>query len=352
MKRKKVKIIFWGLFFASVLALGLFLILQKKSGFAIMNQKAEPSGQKAIVLVSANAGPKSPLSGLVCENANRRPFAVMLSADQEARPLSGISQADLVFEMPVVEGGVTRLMAVFVCESPSVIGSVRSARHDFIPLAAGLDAIYAHWGGSHFALDRLKAGIIDNLDALPNPSNVFYRQSGIPMPHNGFTSMPRLVNTAKKLGYRTEGKFSGYQYLLESEVLSQTPTAKILRVDYPGEFRVSYEYIPEKDSYLRYRGGLKEIDKNNRQQVEVKNVVIMRAKSRWLENQYNEVEVEGEGKTEFYINGEFYKGIWKKDKKNIGSKLFFYDEKGQEVKFAPGQIWVEIISPETMVSWE
>ena len=70
---------------------------------------------------------KSLLNGIECENANRRPFAVMLAGDLEAWPLSGIAKADLVIEMPVVTGGITRYLAIYVCNNPTEIGSIRSA---------------------------------------------------------------------------------------------------------------------------------------------------------------------------------------------------------------------------------
>ena len=103
----------------------------------------------------AQPGPKSSVSGLECANADRRPLAVMMAGDPETRPLAGIGQADIVFEMPVTPDGITRFMAVFQCEDPKEIGSIRSAREDFIPLAAGLGAIYAHWGGEKEALEKL-----------------------------------------------------------------------------------------------------------------------------------------------------------------------------------------------------
>src|SRR3990167_1280909 len=92
-----------------------------------------------------------PLTGQKCENYNRRPLAVMLAVDSVARPLSSIYVADVVVEMPVVKDSINRFMGIYVCNKPEEIGSVRSARHDFIPLAAGFDAIYSHWGGSNFS---------------------------------------------------------------------------------------------------------------------------------------------------------------------------------------------------------
>jgi len=349
--KKQYRVVILKAVLIAAFILGLFLIWEKKSVFKIAPEQTN-SGNKEEKIAQEPSGPKSPISGVVCENGERRPLAVMLGGDTVARPLSGIGQADLVFEMQVIEGSITRLMAVFVCASPGQIGAVRSARHDFIPLALGLDAIYAHWGGSYFALDKLKTGIADNIDALPNPFSAFYRQSGIVAPHNGFTSISRLLGAAGKLNYRIAGEFAGYPHLNETEVSAGGQEKKILRINYAPPFNIGYEYSPEKNSYLRYRGGTKEIDKNTGGQVEVKNVVIMRAISQPLDGQYNDVQVEGEGKAEYYLNGQARNGAWKKDKSDTSSKLYFYDEKGQEIKFVPGSIWIQIADPEIRVTWE
>lgn len=352
MRRKKVKYIISGVVLILALGSGLFLVLQKKANFETnpvdIKNEAQINGESE----TESSGPLSPISGIPCENGERRPFAVMLSGDAITRPLSGIGQADLVFEMTVVENSITRLMAVYVCSSPSQIGSVRSARQDFIPLADGLDAIYAHWGGSHFALDKLKTGIIDNMDALPNPYNIFYRQSGIEAPHNGFTSMTRLSNGAQKLGYRTSSEFTGYLHLSDQEIFSHGKESKILTIDYAGPYKVAYHYDPETNSYWRWRGNEKEIDKNTKTQVSAKNVLIMRALSHVLEGQYNEVQVEGQGQAEYYLNGQASNGTWKKNAKDPKSKLTFYDVKGNEIKFVPGSIWVEIVDPGLVVKYE
>lgn len=292
----------------------------------------------------------SPISGLVCDNYSRRPMAVMLAGDNVARPLSGLAEADLVFEMPVITGEITRLMAIFVCGQPKEIGSLRSARHDFITLALAFDAIYVHWGGSHFAYEKLNKKVIDNLDALPNPYNAFYRKSDIQPPHNGFTSMERLTNSAKKLNYRLEGKFEGYPHYQEPGTRNQEPGT--LKIHYPYPYNVKYEYSPETNSYLRWRGGKPEIDKNNNQQIEAKNVVIMRTKSYQIEGQYNTVEVEGSGQALVYQNGQEIKATWQKDKSNQKSKLYFFDKKKEEIQFIPGQIWIEVIEPDKEVKWE
>jgi len=294
---------------------------------------------------------KSPISGLSCANANRRPIAVMLAGDAVARPLSGLSEADLVFNMPVITDSITRMMGIYVCNSPKELGSVRSTRDDFIPLARGLDAILAHWGGSHFALDILDKGVMDNIDALKNPYNSYFRKSGVVAPHNGFTSYTRLAEAADKLNYRRENKFSGYLHL-EGELISVATTTKTLLVGFPGSFQVKYVYDPAANSYFRWRGNTKEIDKNNGQQVAAKNVVIMFAESHQIEGQYNTVAIEGSGRGIVYRNGEEIQATWKKDKSDQTSKLYFYDQNNEEIKFVPGQIWIEVAQPNQTVSWK
>jgi hypothetical protein len=279
----------------------------------------------------------------------------MLAEDREARPLSAVGMADLVIEMPVVTGSITRMLAFFTCEDPEEIGSVRSARHDFIPLAQGYDAIFVYWGGSHIALEELKKGKLDILDALPNYFDTFYRKDGVPAPHDGFTSMSRMLSAAEKLGYRTASKFAGYKFDVNSnftvssdEVLGRM-TGQKLEINYRYPYNVRYDYDAKTNSYLRWRGDSKEIDALNGEQVEVKNVAVMRAKSRQIGGGYNDVDTLGAGEAFIYRNGNEIKGIWQK--KAEEDALRFFDEAGEEILFTPGKIWIEVVEPNTQITY-
>ncbi len=293
----------------------------------------------------------SPLSGLSCENHNRRPLGVVLANDPVARPLSGLSRADLVIEMPVITDSITRILAFYLCFEPEEIGSLRSARHDFIPLVQGMDAILAHWGGSHFALDKLNAGIMDNLDALPNPYGAFYRKSEKPEPHNGFTSVSRLLEAAEKLGYRLENSFEGYSF---SRSDSHSQDSKVLRIHYRRPYLVSYRYNPATNSYLRYRDYHQEIDANNQEQAAPKNVLVMRVESEQIEGpDYNDLDLEGQGECQLYKNGWVEDCLWQKSEINPRSKLKFTKPgTGEEITFTPGQVWIQIVEPGQKVEWE
>jgi hypothetical protein len=280
----------------------------------------------------------------------------MLAGDTVTRPLSGIAEADLVVEMPVITGGINRLMAVYAClpqqGADLEVGSVRSARDDYIPLAAAFDAIYAHWGGSHFALDALNRHVIDNIDALKNPFGAYFRKRGIVAPHNGFTTLVRLMRAAEGLKYRTTMRedFSAYPHAAAGEVPSSARTSGRMTIGYPGAYRVEWRYDAETRTYRRFRGGTPELDKVTNAQVAVGTVVIMRTEIRQIEGQYNDVRVVGEGEATVYRDGVAIAARWQKDPQPLSAPLRFIDEKGEAIPFAPGPLWINIVEKNTPVT--
>ncbi|MBM3256474.1 MAG: DUF3048 domain-containing protein [Candidatus Moranbacteria bacterium] len=329
----------------------------KLSDTASQNTQEEGMSKQS----SLNSGNVSPFTGLPCENYNRRAIAVMEAGDVSTRPLSGLSEADLVVEMPAITASITRLMGIYLCNSPKDIGSVRSTRHDYITLAKGFDAMLAHWGGSHFALEMLQnKNTVPNLDAMSNPNGAFYRKDGIPAPDNGFATYQGLWAAAEKLGYRLTNNFEGYPH--QDEALeAERAKGGNLRIGFAGPYGVNYTYDPKTNSYLRTWGDKEDIDKNNGQRLAPKNVVVMFAASRQIEGQYNDVDVEGEGELHVFMNGQEVVGKWVKEKNScvIGnelvcmtdSKLKFLDENGTEIKLVPGQIWLEVLEPGQTLKW-
>jgi len=314
----------------------------------------------------ANDGPVSPISGLACENWNRRPMAVMQPADVPARPAAGLSDADMVIEMPVITATITRLMGIYICGNPDDVGSMRSARHDFVPIAKSLDAIFVHWGRSDIQLfkDNLNNGVIDDMncnnDAGKSAEQYCYRKPASGTMRGvdtGYAKFAKLLEGAKAFGYRMEGKFSGYAHQGEAP-LDQRPDTAHLRVGFPGPYEVEYAYDKASNSYLRIWGNVPDYDRNNKKRLAPKNVVVLTAISEQIEGQYNNVQLgdpwydtSDSGEARYYINGKEILGTWKKDKSSIDSKLLFYDGNGQEIQFVPGQIWVEVLEPGSALKW-
>lgn len=296
-------------------------------------------GPNIIGIKNEDQRPRASLTGLACDNYARRPIAVMMASDPVARPLSGISQADIVIEMPVTPNGITRMMAIFQCEEPEEIGSIRSARDDFLTLADSFGALYAHWGGEAEALKKLNNGILDNINAMKYEGSVFYRKSSIPKPHNGFTTIKLFTDKAKDLGYELNDTFSGYVRGEERSERSLSNIVESVSIDYESPYDVKWVYDADLAIYKRIRGGTAEIDENTGKQVETSIIVLMHTVSGVINLDYITVKTVGEGEAEFYQNGIRISGSWK----NIANDLKFYDTDGQEIKFIPGKMWIEII---------
>lgn len=278
----------------------------------------------------------SALTGVKCVTGQTRPIGVMVSSDREARPLSGIGEADWVFEMPVVDVGFTRMLAVFQCGRPREVGSVRSSRLDFVPLALGLDAIYAHFGGEHTVLEELNAGVIDNIDGLKYDGTYYYRKRGIARPHNSFTNFDLLNKIAAKLGYDLTRAQTTYPHERRSASVGtvQPPTM------FNDKFAVKWAYDAKSNSYLRTRSGLPEMDKNTGRPVAAKNVAILKTTWSPINKDYIRVKTIGAGGLLLYKDGTVVTGTW--EKADDHAKLYFYDQNHKETELAVGSIWVEI----------
>src|SRR3989339_1542901 len=116
--------------------------------------KSENGSNEAVV----NSEPKTeecPLNGEMLSKTEKkiwegqRPLGIMVENHKEARPQSGLSSADVIYEV-VAEGGITRFMAIFYCNLSDVqVGPVRSARTYFLDWLGEYDALYAHVGGAN-----------------------------------------------------------------------------------------------------------------------------------------------------------------------------------------------------------
>lgn len=337
-----IKKIFLYLIILASLALGGYFFIHSENNFQIFKD-AKLIWSAPSLYKNTDEGTVGLFTGKICPNVSNRPFAVMLAGDSQARPLAGIADADMVIEIPIIVNDITRYAAFYQCNQPREIGSVRSARAPFIGLSKGYDAIFAHWGGEKDALIKLHSNIIDNLDALINPFEVFWRKQGIPMPHDGFTSYEKLRKSAEQLSYRLEKK-EGEFFIFKKDTIAQKISAhhSIISINYPGKFNVSYHYTPELNTYLRFKGGAPEQDSLTKKQIEVKNVLIVWANIYHTYSQYDNVEIDGkEGMLRAFMGGENIEGTWRKE--SFDKPLLFFDLKGKPIALEKGNIWIQVL---------
>ena len=145
----------------------MFLIVGTVSYFYFSSGFGQGANNAPLKTITNEAGeeevvdtaPKTevcPLNGQLFSKARkklwetRRPLGVAIENHLEARPQSGLSKADVVYEA-VAEGGITRFLALFYCQDAKPIGPVRSARIYFLKLLQGYgnNPLYAHVGGAN-----------------------------------------------------------------------------------------------------------------------------------------------------------------------------------------------------------
>jgi hypothetical protein len=124
--------------------------------------RAVHSGEISAALRRATAPSVAPLTGVEVPGAElatleQRPAAVVkIPNNAEARPHTGIEDADVVYEQET-EGGTTRFAAVFHSRIPDVVGNVRSARFVDVALVKPYGAVFVYAGARGEVLDRIEA---------------------------------------------------------------------------------------------------------------------------------------------------------------------------------------------------
>ena len=207
-------------------------------------------------------------------NGNDRPIAVMIDNHSGAWPQAGLNQAYMVYEI-IVEGGETRLMALFKGVDVEKIGPVRSARHYFIDYAMENDAIYTHFGESPQADSDIKRYSIDEIDGIAEDGTTFWRVKDKAAPHNAVTSMEKLKQSAKNKKYQmTSNKESVLNYTTDEINLEEGQSAITVTIPHSQLQTVRYEYDEENKVYKRYARNKAQTDWDTGDAVTTKNIII------------------------------------------------------------------------------
>jgi len=269
-------------------------------------------------------------------------YAVIVENNVDARPLSGLARASLVYEAPV-EGGITRFLAIFSAdEKVPEIGPVRSARPYFIDFGEEFGGIFAHVGGSDAALDQLgaeKKNLVDLNQYFK--SEYFWRDEKRYAPHNVYTSSELLAAANKKLGVPPPA-YDGWLFKADLP-LDRRPEKNEIAVDSPmSAYRIEWIYDRAHNNYLRYEGGKIQKDKNG-PVVRAKNVIILKTEIEIIDAiTRRAIRTAGEGEATVFRDGEAISARWKKE--GMTSRLKFYDSNGDEILFNTGPTWIEIVS--------
>ena len=301
----------------------------------------------------------------------RRPLAVMIENHLEARPQSGLSYADIVYEA-VAEGGITRFMALFYCNLGYIqVGPVRSARTYYIDWLSEYDALYAHVGGANSpgpadALGQIIKYKIKDLNQFSIGFPVFWRDYQrldhlVATEHTMYSTTQKLWEVGAKRGWtatnsaglRWDAKFTPWKFKDEKP----GGTTNKITVNFwesQSDYTVEWSYDTVSNTYKRKSGGSAQMDLDNNTQLSAKVIVVQfekesNANDGYPGNVHLLYATIGSGKALFFQDGEVSEGKWIKSSRTGRSK--YVDSKGQEIIFNKGQIWIQTVPEGSKVTY-
>jgi hypothetical protein len=292
------------------------------------------------------------------EESGARAYAVVINNIKVAEPYqAGTSKADVIFEYEV-EGGITRLLALFLNPSDAAkLGPIRSARPVSVNIAMGFDAVFVHAGGSTEAIAMLSDYSYTHIDAL-SAGEVFYRDSAVSKAagyeHSLFTTGQKLEKKGaamKSSGARLTLK-NGYEtpfaFYDEDTVPGSAPAKKVI-TKY-GSYQPYFEYDEAKKLYTRYEYSSVQKDSETNTALTFKNVIVLSVPSANSGDSsgHRNFEDVGSGTGIYATNGVSVPIKWSKASETAPLKLF--TENGEVLKINRGQTFVSYVNGTANIS--
>lgn len=284
---------------------------------------------------------------IIDKDSKARPYAVVINNSTVATKVqTGLDKAYIVYEFPV-EGGLTRLMALYKDVEDITIGTIRSARHNFIDYALEHDAIFVCFGWSHYAKDDMKKTGINYINGVIH-SEPFWRDNPehLATEHTAYTKIRNLNDFATSKNYRstTENNLI-LDYTAEAIDLSKKENHQIadfISIPAGGE-TTSYKYEEDKNLYKRIVNGKDNIDYKTKEQNMVKNIIIQKINTKMAsDNYYWDLETIGNGDGYFITNGYAVPIQWSKQSRAKKTQYTYLN--GEEVVLNDGQTYIQLQS--------
>lgn len=366
MKKNKIITIALAVLFLSVAAIGIYFTFKSETNKKTNNKPKEPPKEQEKVEIKKLT--------IFDEDSNERPIAVMIDNNVGNNSHSGLQESYLNYEI-IVEGGLTRIMAIYKDKDISLIGPVRSSRHYFLDYALESDCIYTHFGWSPYAQKDVKALGVNNINGLYD-SKPFWRVDYLYAPHNVFTSTSKLYeySTEKNysiktdnwqlLNYDTEevllNKFTEKQTIINPETGKEETVEKTddnlllaqkINMTYSRSQNRNYVYDQINKVYLRYMNNAPHTDATTQQQLNYKNIIIQRVNNHQLDSEgRQDLDTVGTGDGFYITNGYSLPIKWEKSTRSSKTKYTYLN--GKELILNDGNTFIQIVPLNSNVTIE
>jgi hypothetical protein len=307
----------------------------------------EDFGKSLPIIGEAVDSDVCPMSGDEPPNSDeieRPAVAIKVENAQVAYPLSGLQDAELVYE-ELVEGGVTRFMVMYHCNDSKQVGPVRSARVVDPAIMIPKTRILAYSGQNKPVLDALEEADIVRIDES-NSKGSMER-----VPREGLTAEHTLYADSAKVRDVGSDDFDEQppdDLFKFGDLEGDTGNAETVLINFSALTNIKYVFAG--GSYERFQPLEQEfVDATSGDPIEVDNVLI---EEHEIKNSETIVDVNGNPSTEIvdetgsgraflFRDGKVIEGTW--SRKNIDEQPTYETKDGDEMVFKEGNIWVHLV---------
>lgn len=287
-----------------------------------------------------------PLTGMATEGEDATTAPVLIAKidnTKSSRPQVGLAAADVVFDV-LVEGGVSRFLAVYQSNVPDEIGPIRSAREVDPKLIEPFGAMYAYSGAQDFVVNRVRSVAVDV--GFPRLGEAAYlRSPDRPAPYD------LIVRTADVIDSETAGLSNG---LLFGDLPASAETrATEISLILSNLNEVGYAFVD--GSYERSVGGVSHTDESEGQ-ISTANVVVIfvdvipTGRTDSAGSPVPDYDVVGSGAALVFRDGRLIEGTWQRA--STADMFTVLDASGQAVPLAVGTTWFEMVPNGRSVTWK
>jgi hypothetical protein len=283
------------------------------------------------------APPIAPLTGLPDPSgtSHTRPvLSVKVENTPDARPQTGIDQADVVYE-EVVEGDITRFVAMFNSTVPEVIGPVRSVRSEDPDIVWPVGGIFAYSGGAPVNVEAINAAPVHAVDEDTAGSAMVRNEPNQPprdAPHNLYGLGPKLF----ELGGDPKPPPALFQYVANGAPPVTGQAVTDFHVNFQAGYDPTWAWVGATGLWARSIGGALQTVVGGAP-VAPTNVVVQ------FTHYSGEAEAQtvGEGDVWVFTDGTLRTGRWVRPDKGQPAK--YVDAAGNPIPLRPGRTWVELL---------
>lgn len=259
-----------------------------------------------------------------------------------ARPQIGLERTDIVFE-ELVEGGLTRYVAIWQSDIPALVGPVRSIRPMDPDIITPFGGIVAYSGGQEQFVAMMQATPVVNAVFDYDEAGLFYRIDEKDAPHDVVVKATELVALHPELAPPVQ-QFSYAQTPAEASAATDGNPINTINSRFSDSRWPSWSWDGLSTSYLRSQEGEPDLDGNGAQ-LQTTNLIVLRV---GVDSTYGEVPktiMVGSGEAWVSAGGKTIHATWSKDA--AASLIRLVADNGALITLAGGNTWIELVPTET-----